>query len=199
MRGDANISIRTQIRVVNKAVEGYGPRSRHPQALSFLRRCVQSDGRLRLGTLPQTLLEMLHRAVITIKASQIFHRLPHSTNGDARLSSSEEWDSVSIRLFWTFLFGFGFFRRRLMLLYLLLLRCMPLLKLLRLLSVPLFHLLFLCVVGIFLRSLLVFLFLLLLEFLVFLILFGGKLFLLLLVFLVRRGIAGVGRRVGMRL
>ena len=116
-----------------------------------------------------------------------------------KIHSVSRIHSVSIRLFWTFLFGFGFLRWRLMLLYFLLLRRMLLLKLLRLLSVPLFHLLFLCVVGIFLRSFLVFLFLLLLEFLVFLILFGGKLFLLLLVFLVGRGIAGVGRRVGMRL
>ena len=80
---------------------------------------------------------------------------------------------VSIRLFWTFLLGFGFLWWWLMLLYLLLLRPMLLLKLLRLLSVPLFHLLFLGVVGVFLGTLLVFLFLLLLEFLVFLILFGG--------------------------
>jgi hypothetical protein len=47
---------------------------------------------------------------------------------------------VSIRLFWTFLLGFGFLWWWLMLLYLLLLRRMLLLKLLRLLSVPLFHL-----------------------------------------------------------
>src|SRR5450432_496410 len=96
--------------------------------------------------------------------------------------------------------GFGCARPWLLtLLHLLLLGSMLLLQLLGLLSVALFHLLFLRIVDVFLGSLLVFLFLLLLDLLVFLVLFGDKLVLLLLVFLICCGIASIWRRGRVRL
>ena len=95
---------------------------------------------------------------------------------------------------------FGRARPRLLtLLYLLLLGRVFLFQLLGLLGVPLFQLLFLRVVRVFLVKLLVFFFLLLLQLLVFLILFGNELVLLLLVPLVGRRIAGIGRRGMVRL
>ena len=90
-------------------------------------------------------------------------------------------------------------RSRLTLLQLHTLSIVLLLELLRLLSVALLHLLLLRVIVVFLGCLLMFFLLLLLELLVILRLLGGKFLLLLLVLFVGFRVAGIWRRVGMRL
>ncbi len=103
---------------------------------------------------------------------------------------------LSATVFWL---GLHCLMRSLVLLHLFLLGGMGLLEMLCLLGVFLFHRRFLRFAVVLLRGLLVLFLLLILELLVILCLFGSQLVLLLLIFLVGFGIAGVGRSARMRL